>query len=157
MHKKKLNTKSSKAAMSSRRLSSKHMSSANISYNNPMANDDEDGGSSLDDDEEYVTDDEEEDEDEEDLGEAKIGTYMVRLKSQVRDGFEIETSKKVKQLEPGISLPGYEERENENGIIRVRLTPIESNQQAWVSTKTGAGDIVLERMFTLGDTAGLGI
>eukprot|EP01044_Picomonas_judraskeda_P004067 COSAG03_NODE_350_length_8727_cov_145.845913_7_plen_889_part_00 len=66
-----------------------------------------------------------------------IGAYTVVLKSVVRAGFGMD-SEKVGTVKKGEEVLCYEERENENGVTRVRF------DRGWVSLTSSKGDVILE-------------
>ena len=59
------------------------------------------------------------------------------LKSVVRAGFAMD-SEKVGTIKKGEEVLCYEERENENGVTRVRF------DRGWVSLTSTSGDVILE-------------
>ena len=66
-----------------------------------------------------------------------IATYSCRTKSQIREGFAMD-SKKAGILGKGEVIDAFEERVNEDGTTRVRFS------KGWVSMRSGKGDVVLE-------------
>jgi hypothetical protein len=66
-----------------------------------------------------------------------IGAYTAVLKSVVRAGFAMD-SEKVGTIKKGEEVLCYEERENENGVTRVRFG------RGWVSLTSTSGDAILE-------------
>ena len=66
-----------------------------------------------------------------------IATYCCQMKSQIREGFAMD-SDKAGVLGKGEVIEALEERVNESGTVRVRFS------KGWVSMKTGKGDVVLE-------------
>jgi hypothetical protein len=66
-----------------------------------------------------------------------IGAYTAVLKSVVRAGFSMD-SEKVGTIKKGEEVLCYEERENENGVTRVRF------DRGWVSLTSASGDTILE-------------
>ena len=66
-----------------------------------------------------------------------IASYSCRMKSQIREGFAMD-SKKAGILGKGEVIDAVEERVNEEGTTRVRFS------KGWVSMRTAKGEVVLE-------------
>eukprot|EP01043_Picozoa_sp_COSAG02_P064341 COSAG02_NODE_9376_length_2237_cov_2.527825_1_plen_617_part_01 len=68
---------------------------------------------------------------------AQGAQYSVLRTCQVRAGFELSSERRG-VLQAGQQVEGLEQRENEKGVVRVRI------DRGWVSVKTKAGVAVLE-------------
>ena len=67
-----------------------------------------------------------------------VARYKCVKKSQIKAGFEMDSSK-AGTLDAGTLVDAYEVRENDVGVSRVRF------DRGWVSMQTGAGVVVLEK------------